>query len=216
MKLKSEKIENIIIKFWKMIVSLSVKDETLVIFANLISIVCVQSSQPTYLEILKIVFSCQSGIYQESEKIKSINLFQKNCLILIYNSLLITSQKQKLENFHKKIFFSFKKANNNDFLLVLIKFLKTLKINKDYELYLSNFNNDSNSEVCINFHCTSIVNHKRNKNLINESLKNESIYSPYLIFKHNKLYEILIQVINKEETNNVIIIAKYSCFVRKS
>ena len=166
MKLKSEKIENIIIKFWKMIVSLSVKDETLVIFANLISIVCVQSSQPTYLEILKIVFSFQSGIYQESEKIKSINLFQKNCLILIYNSLLITSQKQKLENFHKKIFFSFKKANNNDFLLVLIKFLKPLKINKDYELYLSNFNNDSNSEVCINFYCTSIVNHKSNKNLI--------------------------------------------------
>lgn len=201
LSLKIEKIENIIIKYFTTLLPSFVKDETLVTFASLISTVCVQTSEPKFNEIMKIVFSCLSGSSQDNDKVKSILLFQKNCLILIYNSLLSSGQKEKLEIFHKRIFVFLKEPNDINFLHVLIRFLKTFKINKDFELSISGFNNNSNSEVCINFLCTSILKSKKNKK-VNEA-KKVSIYDPYVTFKHNKLYEILVQVINKDETNTV-------------
>lgn len=198
---KVEKIENIIIKFLTTLLFSLAKDETLLTFALLISTICVHASEQKFIEIMKIIFTSLSVSSQESEKVKSIHVFQKNCLILIYKSLINFGQKEKIEFFHKRIFAFLKEPNDINFFHTLIKFLKTMKINKDYELSLSGYNSNSNSEVCINFLCSSPSKQKRNKKM--NEIKKVSRYYPYVTFKHNKLYEILVEVINKDETNYV-------------
>jgi len=137
-------------------------------------------------------------LYNDSDKLKTVLMFQKNCLILTYNNLLNSGQKEKIEIIHKKIFAFLKEPTDINFLHVLLKFLKNFQINKDFEVYLSGSLN-SYSEVCINFLCNSKT--KKNKKLTDS--KKVSIYTPYVTFKHNKLYEILIQIIHKDETNTV-------------
>jgi len=198
---KIEKIENLIIKFFSTLLFSFEKDETHVTFASLISAICVQTNETKFNEIVKKLFSSLNSdvrLYNDSDKLKTVLMFQKNCLILTYNNLLNSGQKEKIEIIHKKIFAFLKEPTDINFLHVLLKFLKNFQINKDFEVYLSGSLN-SYSEVCINFLCNSKT--KKNKKLTDS--KKVSIYTPYVTFKHNKLYEILIQIIHKDETNTV-------------
>ena len=213
---KKSIIENLISKHFTSLIFSFETEENLNYFSLLITEMCVLSNDMKFFEkILRSLFLLQNDLkfYQnESEKSKILINFQKNTLINLYSKLSNSFQKDKIQFINKKIYsFLESKSEKSDisFLIVILNFFKNFIVNKDYELFLKEDkmykNNHLPSQIVINYHYNTILVSKRNKKVY-ENLKSKkvNVYEPYLVFKHNKIYEYLINLINQDETNTFV------------
>jgi hypothetical protein len=144
---------------------------------------------------------------QEGEKYNLICKFKKNTFIYLFNRLSCSFQTEKLYYFIKKIYSITKfDLKDHSFLKIILNFLKTFIVNKDFEIFIDKGYayklNNLPSQVVINF--LALKNKNTKKVFENMKSKKINVYQPYLYFKHNKIFEFLIQVLKSDLTNTHI------------
>jgi hypothetical protein len=211
-------IENLILKHFSSILFSFDNSENLNFFSHLITEMCLLTTEMKFFDqiIRNLMFIHNQYKYLNSdfEKLKMIMNFQKNTLINLYSKLSATFQSEKILCVNKKIYGFFKNSNKVDFqlLMILLDFFKNISVNKDYELFLGDSREFSfkniPSQVVINF---KVNKENKNKKFIYENLnkgkKNSNtntIYQPYIVFKHNKVFDYLLNLINHDETHTSI------------
>jgi hypothetical protein len=210
--LKKNIIETLFLKHFSPIVFSLENLETLNLFSSLTIEICTFTNDiKFYDKLVRVLFILHNDyrfFSHETDRTKTIWNFQKTTIINLYNKLGDTFQSEKLLILNKKIYNSIKVKNDIPLLIIVLNIFKNLVINKDYELFVSlqNLSYKSNfypSQMVINF----LPSHKKNKKVY-ENLKSKKVnlYEPYIAFKHNKIYDYLMVLINQDETNTVKIL----------
>lgn len=210
-KFKQLLTENLILKYFTSIVLSIDNQENLNMMSILIIEICFYTQDIKFFDkILMRILDLHNHFkefLQESDKYNLICRFQKNTFIYLFNKLSSSFQSEKLQIFIKKIYSITKiDLKDNSLLKILLNFLKTFIINKDYEVFVDkNFCYKLNklpSQVVLNFLALKNKNSKK----IYENMKSKkiNIYEPYLYLKHNKIFEFLIEVLKSDLTNTYI------------
>lgn len=214
---KKNIIENLILKHFSSILFSFDNNENLNFFSHLITEMCLLTSEMKFFDqIIRNLMSIHNQykyLNSDFEKLKMIMNYQKNTLINTYSKLSSTFQSEKMICLNEKIYVFLKNTNKVDFqlLIILLDFFKNFAVNKDYELLLVDnrefYFKNMPSQVVINFK----INKDDKKKFIYENLnKNKKlsntneIYQPYIVFKHNKLFDYLMNLINHDETHTSI------------
>lgn len=208
---KINMIENLLFKHFTSLLFSFENQENLNLFSQLITDICLLTSDLKFFEkILNNIMMIhnQYKMYSnENDKFKYIFSFQKYTLINIYNKISNTFQSDKIICVNKKIYNLIKNKCDITLLMNLLNFFKNFNINKDYELILQNnhLGNYKNlpSSIVTNF---KVQKTKKNKKVgyDNFKVKKINIYEPYIAFKHNKVYDLLMKLIVQDETNTFI------------
>lgn len=207
--IKKSMMENLITKHFSQLVFSLESVENLNYFSFLIIEMCVLTTDVRFFDkITKILFVLHNEyklFIQDNERAKLFWNFQKNTIINLFNKLSSTFQSEKLISMNKKIYLFMKAKNDIPLLLLILNIFKVFIINKDYELFLAGNtiykSNHLPSQVVINFHANKT---KKNKKVYeNFKSKKLNLYEPYIVFKHNKVFDHLMQLINQDETNTV-------------
>jgi hypothetical protein len=209
--LKKNIIETLFLKHFSPIVFSLENLETLNLFSNLTIEICTLTNDiKFYDKLIRLLFILHNDyrfFSHESDRTKTIWNFQKTTIINLYNKLSDTFQSDKLILLNKKIYNSIKVKNDIPLLVIILNIFKNLVINKDFELFVSRDNPAYKSglhpsQMVINFISSK---HKKQKKVY-ENLKSKkvNIYEPYIAFKHNKIYDYLMVLINQDETNTFI------------
>jgi len=214
--MKRSIIENLISKHFSSIIYNFETAENLNYISHFITEMCVFTQDLKFFKkIITQIFYLQNDLkfYQnDNEKSKSMFGFQKNTLINLYKSLSNSFQKEKMMLINKKIYTILDSKNEKSdisLLIVILNYFKNFTVNKDYELFIQDDkiykNNLLPSQVVINYHYNTIIVSKKNKKVY-ENLKSKkvNVYEPYIVFKHNKIYDFLIHLINQDETNTFV------------
>lgn len=210
-KFKQLLTENLILKYFTSIVLSIDNQENLNMMSILIIEICFYTQDIKFFDKILIrildLHNHFKEFLQETDKYNLICKFQKNTFIYLFNKLSSSFQSEKLQIFIKKIY-SITKIDfkDNSLLKILLNFLKTFIINKDYEIFVDkNFCYKLNrlpSQVVLNF----LAPKNKNSKKIYENMKSKkiNIYEPYLYLKHNKIFEFLIEVLKSDLTNTYI------------
>jgi len=203
--------ENLILKYFTSIVLSIDNQENLNMMSILIIEMCFYTQDLKFFDKILIrvldLHNHFKEFLQESDKYNLICKFQKNTFIYLFNKLSSSFQTQKMQIFNKKMFSITKiDLKDNSLLKILLYFLKTFFINKDFEVFvaknISYILNNLPSQVVLNFH--ALKNNNSKKVIENMKSKKINIYEPYLYIKHNKIFEFLIEVLKSDVTNTYI------------
>lgn len=203
--------ENLILKYFTSIVLSIDNQENLNMMSILVIELCFYTQDLKFFDKILIrvldLHNHFKEFLQESDKYNLICKFQKNNFIYLFNKLSSSFQTQKMQIFIKKIYSITKiDLKDNSLLKILLHFLKTFIINKDFEVFvaknISYILNKLPSQVVLNFH--ALKNNNTKKVIENMKSKKINIYEPYLYIKHNKIFEFLIEVLKSDVTNTYI------------
>jgi hypothetical protein len=208
--IKMNIIETLIMKHFSQIVFSLETIESLNIFSAFIVDLCTLTNDMKFYErFIKLLFILHNDfklLILDGDKTKAILTFQKCTISNIYNKLSNTFQGEKILLLNKKIYSFLKVKTDIPLLVSILNLFKNFVINKDFELFFNNSNpcyrsNTLPSQVVINY----IVKNKKVKKVYeNFKSKKINIYEPYIVFKHDKIFDYLILLINQDETNTFI------------
>lgn len=210
-KFKQLLTENLILKYFTSIVLAIDNQENLNMMSTLIIDICFYTQDLKFFDkILMRILDLHNHFkefLQESDKFILICKFQNNTFIFLFNRLSNSFQTEKLFCFIKKIYSVTKTDLKDNFLLkIMLGFFKTFIINQDFEVFVNkNYLYKLNklpSQVVLNF--LPVKNKNSKKIFENMKTKKINIYEPYLYFKHNKIFEFLIEILKSDSTNTSI------------